>query len=242
MSRFVCLKNVKRYNRGIPFPNPSNLTNIHIKMNLRHILPISLATIALGFASVSCHSGAQKLGSEISGVWADTPEAFSDNAAVTAMVTDTYCFMPDTTGNARQPSGPVSIQGMVPVNTQIVSEDFEISPLSLTAAAVATIRGTWTALDDDELSLNLDPSTLKVMVDPDEVSSTPSAISVTPPAIDSIRPVVADNISRSLTTALAARYAGIRLFDDVKIKGKLMKYEIGHKDHVLTRQSEKMTE
>ena len=74
-------------------------------MNLRHILPISLATIALGFASVSCHSGAQKLGSEISGVWADTPEAFSDNAAVTAMVTDTYYFMPDTTGNARQPSG-----------------------------------------------------------------------------------------------------------------------------------------
>ena len=37
--------------------------------------------------------------------------------------------------------------------------------------------------------------------------------------------------------ALANRYSAVRRLDDVKIKGPLMKFEIGHTDYVFTRQN-----
>ena len=57
------------------------------------------------------------------------------------------------------------------------------------------------------------------------------------PHVDSIKPSVASAIGQSLKMALVNRYSAIRKLDDVKIKGPLMKFEIGDTDYVFTRQN-----
>lgn len=211
-------------------------------MKFRNLVGGSLIVMALLGATTSCKSGEQKLAENLAGVWAGTPENFTDNQAVTASVTDTYYFQADTTASQRHPSGPVTIQGMITVSTQIVAEGEEIEPLSITAAAVASIEGYWTVVDDDEVALSLDTSTLKVNVDPEQLIANGSLIvSGESPRIESVRPAVAANIERSLRVALSERYAGVNIMDDIKIKGSLLKYEFGHKDYVLTRQTEKLS-
>lgn len=54
--------------------------------------------------------------------------------------------------------------------------------------------------------------------------------------IDSLKPSVSQSVSGAMKRALAMRYASIRHLDDVKVKGPLLKFEIGKMDCVFTRQ------
>lgn len=58
------------------------------------------------------------------------------------------------------------------------------------------------------------------------------------PATDALNPEVRARIAEGIKQALSVRYASLRHMDDVKIKGALLKYEVGEEDFVLTRQSE----
>lgn len=200
------------------------------------ILALSLAG---ALSLVSCDKTA-RLAKELPGSWAGTPENFTDNSAVTATIIETFDIVSDPSlVPEKSHGGSITIIGMLSANTQVLGEAEQIEPLSLTVTGKSMISGTWVAIDDDEVVVNLDPSTLKVEVDPDAVLVNGLMTDVNGPKIDSLKPSVAATIANSLRIALTNRYTSVRKLDDVKIKGPLMKFEIGHTDYVFTRQGGK---
>lgn len=193
--------------------------------------------LLVSMAFVSCDENA-RLAKEIQGSWTGTPENFSDNSSVTSTILETYDFITNLDGTGRQEkSGEVLIEGMITMSTQIVAEGDFNEPLSLTATAKSSIKGTWIVADGDEIALTLDSESLTVDSDPDAIVVEGNILGAeNSPKIDTIRPSVAKAMAENVKRALTTRYAGIRHLDDVKVNGPLMKFEIGKKDYVFTRQ------
>lgn len=205
--------------------------------NLLSIVPL-IELLAVSSVIVSCSNSEARLAKEISGVWQGTPEAFSDNSAITATIIDFYEFSPATKTADGTLSGSVTVTGMVNTTTQIVGDDTSTEPLSFSAAARTSITGTWTVIDDDEISLSFDPQSLTVKVDPDAITDNTISLGTTFPSVDSIRPGLDKTIEHGIRSALTNRYASMRLMDDVKVNGTLLKYESNHEDFVLTKQAQ----
>lgn len=196
---------------------------------------ISLLGVALALGLSACSESA-RLAGELPGVWTGTPENFTDNSAVSATIIESYAFVPDTTAQDKL-SGKLTVTGAISSNIQVVGNDSFIEPLNLTAAAVSTISGTWKVVDDDEVTVALDPSTLSVKVDRDGVAINSNLLNANAtPSIDSIRPEIVSTIENGMKQALATRYAHVRVLEDVKVKKPLLKFEIGKTDYVLTLQ------
>ncbi len=200
---------------------------------------ITSACLFAAFALVSCNDNA-RLASEVQGTWTGTPENFTDNSVVTATILETFDFVSDGTVIAKgSHGGSVVIVGMITASTQVVADAGLVEPLSLTATAKSTISGTWTVIDDDEIALSLNLQSLAVDVDPSTLVVEGNVLTGNDtPKIDSIRPSVAATIGASMKRALENRYASFRHLDDVKVKGPLLKFEIGKMDCVFTRQGE----
>ena len=159
---------------------------------------------------------------------------------MTATILETFDFVSDGTVIAKgSHGGSVVIAGMITASTQVVADAGLVEPLSLTATAKSTISGTWTVIDDDEIALSLNLQSLAVDVDPSTLVVEGNVLTGNDtPKIDSIRPSVAATIGASMKRALENRYASFRHLDDVKVKGPLLKFEIGKMDCVFTRQGE----
>ncbi len=200
---------------------------------------ITSACLFAALALVSCNDNA-RLASEVQGAWTGTPENFTDNSVVTATILETFDFVSDGTVIAKgSHGGSVVIAGMITASTQVVADAGLVEPLSLTATAKPTISGTWTVIDDDEIALSLNLQSLAVDVDPSTLVVEGNVLTGNDtPKIDSIRPSVAATIGASMKRALENRYASFRHLDDVKVKGPLLKFEIGKMDCVFTRQGE----
>ncbi|MCM1075895.1 MAG: hypothetical protein NC411_00870 [Bacteroides sp.] len=187
-------------------------------------------------AFTSCDENA-RLANEMQGSWTGTPENITDNSVVTATILETLDFtQSDIAVPKGSKGGELMIAGMISASTQVLSEGAMIEPLTLTASAKSTISGTWTVIDDDEIAVALDPATLAVEVDPKTVVMEGNPLTGSAPRIDSIRPSVASTIEASMQRVLMTRYASFRHLDDVKVKGTLLKFELGKMDCVFTRQ------
>ncbi len=198
---------------------------------------ITSACLFAALALVSCNDNA-RLASQVQGAWTGTPENFTDNSVVTATILETFDFLSDGTVVAKgSHGGSVVIVGMISASTQVVADAGLVEPLSLTATAKSNISGTWTVIDDDEIALSLNPQSLTIDVDPSTLVVEGNVLTGSDtPKIDSIRPSVAATIGASMKRALENRYASFRHLDDVKVKGPLLKFEIGKMDCVFTRQ------
>ncbi|WP_289761369.1 hypothetical protein, partial [uncultured Duncaniella sp.] len=53
-----------------------------------------LELLAIGSLLVACSNSEARFAKEIPGVWQGTPEAISDNSAISASIIDTYEFSP----------------------------------------------------------------------------------------------------------------------------------------------------
>lgn len=194
-----------------------------------------MAVGILATTMAACKSEERSLAEKMTGEWVGTPEEVTDHAAVTASITETYFFAPDSayTPDGKHPVGPLTIQSTLTMSTQIMAEGDGAMPMGLTASAIATAKGSWTVIDDDEVTLTIDPRTISVTVDPSSLTTSPAG--VTEPAENTLSPQMVKSLEQSLTKALTMRYSGMRLMEDVKVKGALLKYEVGHTDYVLTR-------
>ncbi len=194
-----------------------------------------LASISL----VSCDETA-RLAKDLQGSWTGTPENFTDNSVITATIIETLDIVSDDSAVAKgSHGGTIAVSGMLSATTQVVGDPGLVEPLTLTASAKSLIKGTWTAIDDDEVALILDMSTLTVDIDPEGVAVSNGLLtSSDTPKIDSIRPAISASLAEGMKRALITRYASVRRLDDVKVKGPLLKFEIGKTDYVFTRQGE----
>ena len=207
-----------------------------MKKTLFTLVPLAelMAVVALLYG---CSNLNARLAKDVTGVWQSTPEAFSDNSALSATIVDTYEFgQAGMTANETL-TGPLTISGMVNVNTQVVSDTTGVQPTAISAAARTSVSGTWTVIDEDEISISIDLTTLTVDVDPAAVAASVGSFGTASPQIDSLRPSIASGIEASIKQALTLRYGSLTHMDDVSVKGNLLKYEIADTDFVLTRQS-----
>lgn len=193
---------------------------------------ITSACLFAALSLVSC-DGSSRLAKDIQGSWSGTPENFIDNSAVTTTILETYDFSSAESGAK---SGNLTIAGMITISTQVLADAGFEQPLTLTASARSTVSGTWTVIDDDEITVALDPATLNVEVDPEQVVAEGNLLGTQTPDIKEMRQGVAQTIADNMKRALGVRYASVRHLDDVKVKGTLLKFEIGNMDCVFTRQ------
>lgn len=191
--------------------------------------------VALGVSS--CNENAH-LAKELHGTWAGTPENVTDNTAITATLIETYTFT-----DAAQPltkgayGGDITVTGLISCTTQMLGDSTLVAPVTLNASAVSTISGTWTVVDDDEVSIMLNPESLIVNMDPDAVKVANNVVTNNDvPTIDSLKTGISNTLMEGIRHTLAIRYASVRQLDDIKIKDPLMKFEIGKTDYVFTRQ------
>lgn len=204
---------------------------------MKGIYCLMSAIVALSLSS--CDENA-RLAKELHGTWAGTPENVTDNTAITATLIETYSFTDAAqTMSKGAYGGDISITGMISCSTQILADSTIIEPVTLTASAVSTINGTWTVIDDDEIAVSLNPQTLVVTMDPEAVSVANNVVTNNDnPSIEKLRPGITATLRDGIKHTLSMRYASIRQLDDIKIKGPLLKFEIGKNDYVFTRQGE----
>lgn len=187
---------------------------------------------AIGFQS--CDDTARLI-KDVTGTWSGAPEKLVDNSASSATIIDTYTFtaIPDTKG------GNVTITSLISVTGQIDGAQAIVQPFSLSASGTASIQGTWTAIDDDEIALSLEPKTLDVNIDPQAVVLSSSLLSGnTSAAVDSMKPALVQTIKAQVQQAVTARYLSMKHLDDVDVKGSILKYEIGKHHYTMSRQGQ----
>lgn len=198
-----------------------------------------LMSAVIALTLTSCDENA-RLAKDIHGTWAGTPENVTDNTAITATLIETYSFTDAAeTLSKGAYGGDISVTGMISCSTQILGDSTLVEPVTLTASAVSTINGTWTVIDDDEIAVTLNPETLVVNMDPDAVTVANNVVTNNDnPSIEALKPGITATLRDGIKHTLTMRYASIRQLDDIKIKGPLMKFEIGKNDYVFTRQGD----
>lgn len=193
------------------------------------------ALVALaGLSMFSCDSRSQ-LGKDVAGDWQGTMERMENVQEAETQFMENISFMPDE-GNL---TGTFILTGMGDVTNVPTFNNEVIETVSRAIAFTSSVQGTYKVIDDDELSLMFDFKSLNVSVDTSDVASDANILmGVTTPSLDRVKPQLYNTIKSQLTAALKDRYSGMNLLDDVKVKDRVMKLEVGKKDLVFHRQGQ----
>lgn len=198
-------------------------------MKIRPIL--AGAAVVLGLTMVSCDT-AMSLAKDVNGTWAGGVDRILGDA-LNSDVFSTYTFTYDAA--SAKAGGDIVINATLAGNYNdnvVVGET--PSNVSVTVAGTSSISGTWTAIDDDEIVITLNPSTLKVSLDPAAQTLTSSAV-LTAEAIDTLKPNLLSMIKDRMAYDLRIKYSSPIHMDDVKVKGgKTLEYEVNDIDYTLT--------
>ncbi|MBD5343733.1 MAG: hypothetical protein HDR90_01920 [Bacteroides sp.] len=198
-------------------------------MKIRPIL--AGAAVVLGLTMVSCDT-ATSLAKDVNGTWAGGVDRILGDA-LNSDVFSTYTFTYDAA--SAKAGGDIVINATLAGNYNdnvVVGET--PSNVSVTVAGTSSISGTWTAIDDDEIVITLNPSTLKVSLDPAAQTLTSSAV-LTAEAIDTLKPNLLSMIKDRMAYDLRIKYSSPIHMDDVKVKGgKTLEYEVNDIDYTLT--------
>lgn len=180
----------------------------------------AMAVIATMLYVTACESPS-RLASKIEGAWSGTSERFDKKVVGDGTYTPVYEF----TRTENRPEGTVLLSAQVsvtmPINSQVNADG--TAPVSATAAGLATVRGIWTADDDDEVKIAFDPSTLTVTMDPDvqfaiadvyTAFDTDSTATVTPQVMKAFR----EQVERGINDVVAR----VNEFDDIHFNSDQM--------------------
>lgn len=199
---------------------------------LKRLTYIAAFIAALILAS-SCANETARLARDLQGSWSGAPERMTGGPAAETTLIETIDFM----GSDSVSGGNIIVNAMISMTGAVSGSDAIVEPVSLTAAASATISGVWRAIDDDEVSVTLDPRTLDVNVDPKTVLlSTNVLTGAEAPALDSITPGVTAMIKSRIASSLQMKYLAMKYLDDVKIKDNILRFEVGGVDYTFQRQ------
>lgn len=192
-----------------------------------------IPAVALLVMACSCDSKS-KLANDINGTWASSPDRLADNTGSSASIIRILEFdkLPDQAGGTLVMSGLISVNSGIPQSGEINM------PISYTASGVATITGQWTVIDDDEIAVVLDGTTLKVDVDPQGVVLDYNVLSgSSAPDTTAIKPALAEMVKKVITNGVQTQFFNAKKIDDIKIKDNMMSCEIDDHDITLRRQN-----
>lgn len=199
------------------------------------------AGLTAALALSSCSSEEAKLAGAIAGTWNGTTTQMShrkdkpdkkdrrdsdrnrmDAGEMTCTPTLTFVRTDGTNG------GTIDISANYTL-TRGVESVASATPVSATVNGSLKASGTWTAHDDDEVIINLDPTKTVVDVDTTSVSLNYAQLTDAPKdSLASMRSRVISNIPDVVKPMLEARVMKMRKLDDIKITGNLMTLEAGH--------------
>lgn len=149
--------------------------------------------------------------------------------AVDCTVASNLIFTPD---NDDAKSGSINITSDInlldAVNAPVESP---IDTYEISVSATASIQGTYTFTDHDDIAVTLDYSTLTVHLDPNAVTYNQNLIDGRQiPELDSLRTSLADKYRASISQQLRTEYAKYQHIDDVKIKHSILSCEVADRD------------
>lgn len=178
---------------------------------------------------------------DISGVWVGTPVRIDNiSAADQANATMTFVFTSDSV--SKPDCGVVSVSALIDADQAVSSDDsFIDSPYEVSVAATATIDGRWTYedRDDDDIIIALDPQTMKVRVDPHGVTFSNNILTGSQqPVVDSLSNATAEAWTKSISTAMSAKFHNISKISDIKINNGIMSCEINDRDYTFRKVNE----
>lgn len=195
----------------------------------------TLSTIALAaIVAASLTSCNQKaaLANKIEGTWTGTPERIADASAAYSTLVKTFEFNVSDSGE----SGTLVITALIDVENTIPGTSANVQPLAVSAAATATVTGQWEAVDDDEVIVTIDPSTLTINLDPSAVLLNYNTVDDTSSSdLTQLKPQAAAIVGRQVNAAVSSNIMGITKIDDIKVTKNILECEIGKADVTLRR-------
>lgn len=183
---------------------------------MKFISTMAASLAILSFAS--CESSS-KLAKDLQGSWSGAPEKLIANQESQSSYMPVLTFVKTDTS-----------KGDIMITTTMSLSDTAGSA-TISAAGQSSISGTWTATDDDEIYVNLNPASLSVSVAPDGVTMSADALTgVSTVTTDSLKASMIPAIQARMTSAIQHQMLSITKIDDIKIKNGIMTCEINDKD------------
>ncbi len=189
-------------------------------------LAVAVVIVSLGLCSCNYEA---KLAKSVDGAWTASSSALNIDNVAESFITEVFTFVAEPNSL----SGSIIITGIEDL-TIAPQNDSIVSDVSQTIAAKSSISGRWNVVDDDEIVLSLDMTTLKVDIDPSDVNLKENALSGVENAVAGrLSAVRARAIASGLRSRLIERYSMMTKLDDVKVKDSMLRFEVGRTDKVL---------
>lgn len=173
----------------------------------------------------------------IAGAWVGNPVRLNVHDAADANATITLDFSPVDKASG---TGNVVMSATIDVSQAVSTPDASIDqPYEATVAATAWINGTYTydEGDDDEVILNLNPSSLNVTIDPSGVAFSENMLTgAQAPVVDSLTTATVNSWRVILTGAMREEFYRYQKIDDIKVHHTdMMSCEVADRDYTFRR-------
>lgn len=194
-------------------------------MNIRKIFFLTIPAALMTLSSCSSHP-------DIIGTWTGNPTRINDiSAACDASATMSISF---NANDDNAESGDVTISAIIDANQPVESSESVIDQAyEVSVAATAVITGKWTYEkdDDEDVIISLDPSTLRVNVDPHGVTFSNDILTgAQQPMLDSLSSATAEAWQKSITKAMTDEFNKLQHISDIKVNNGIMSCEISDRD------------
>lgn len=169
------------------------------------------------------------------GLWDGTPVMLGSQSQMNSTTTVTMEF---NAAPGSERTGDVTLRAFISTEDATVPQfDGMVESYALNVASTAMVNGKYNIIDDDEVALTLDPTSLQVRVDPDAVKYRSIVFTdEQKPIIDSLMPAAAEHIAAVLRPQISQELYKYSRLHDVKIKdGSIMSCEIGDRDYTFRK-------
>lgn len=169
------------------------------------------------------------------GLWDSTPTTLGSQSQMNSTATISMEFN-EVPGSSR--NGDVVLRAYINMEEATVPQyDNLVESYALSVAATARINGKYNIIDDDEVVITLDPTSLEVVVDPEAVKFRNNVITdAQKPMLDSLRPAAAAHLEAVIRPQISQEFYKYDRLDDIKIKnGSFMSCEIGDRDYTFRK-------
>lgn len=184
-----------------------------------------------GFAFNSC-ADKSKLGMSLEGEWTAGSLPIQGISAASAVTTESYVFVPDS-GYA---TGSVNVTGMFSVVLADTGFTASEQKVSTTVAGKSIARGNYKITKSNEMLMEFALDSIEVEFDPSTVILESNTFTGADSAnIGGLTQTQVQVLKAQLLGSLQAKYAGMRVLDDVKVKGDRMSFKVLGNDYYLTR-------
>lgn len=199
-------------------------------MKNKHIIfpAIVFAVIAL----VSCQNK-EGLAKKVNGTWQSVPEHIINTDSISVSLIKSYEFAP-----MQDAEGTLIISAMLSIEKYMPESDSIIAPLTVNAAAVASVTGTYEAVSYDKIILHPDASTFSLSVDSAAVSYNYNALdNNAAPDLVNLKPQWAAEFKRDLSKAVKENFMRCDTLTKVKVSDTLLHCHDGKDDLTMRLQT-----